>query len=189
MRRITVFNNISLDGYFTGENDDMSAFHRQHDAEWAEWVSGNASGGAGGTFLFGRKTYEQMRSFWPTPQAAQQMPVVADSMNRTEKLVVSRTLSDPGWANARVIGGDLVDEVTKLKAGAGSDILIMGSGSIVAQLTKARLIDGYTFVIAPFVMGVGRTMFEGVGSLVDLKRTSERAFANGNIVATYELRS
>jgi len=62
----------------------------------------------------------------------------------------------------------------------------MGSGTIVAQLAKAKLIDSYTFAIAPFVIGCGRTLFEGVEESFKLKRVSQRTFENGNIVVTYE---
>ena len=74
----------------------------------------------------------------------------------------------------------------KLKQSAGNDCLVMGSGTIVAQLAQAKLIDSYTFVIAPFVLGRGRTLFEGVEETFKLRRISERAFGNGNVVATYE---
>jgi riboflavin biosynthesis pyrimidine reductase len=113
--------------------------------------------------------------------------LLAAGMEAMEKLVFSRTLREPGWKNARIVNGDLVNEVRKLKQGTGSPMLIMGSGSIVSQLTKERLIDSYTMVIWPIVLGAGRTMFEGVEGIVDLTKVDEKTFANGNIVATYEL--
>ena len=74
MRKLGVFESISLDGFFTDATGDMSWAHTQ-DPEWNAFVSGNASGG--GALLFGRVTYQQMASFWPTPQAAQMLPEVA----------------------------------------------------------------------------------------------------------------
>ena len=67
-------------------------------------------------------------------------------------------------------------------------MVIMGSGTIVAQLTEARLIDSYQFVVNPIVLGNGRTLFEGVTSRLNLQLTSTREFKNGNVVVTYELR-
>ena len=78
MRKLIVFNNVTLDGYFADRNGDMSWAHRQ-DAEWNAFVGGNASGG--GALLFGRVTYELMASFWPTPAAMERAPVVAEGMN------------------------------------------------------------------------------------------------------------
>ena len=184
MRRLNVFNSISLDGFFTDAKNDMSFFHKS-DPEWVKFSSENAQGGRG-VLLFGRVTYELMASFWPTEHAKKQMPDVAEGMNRMEKIVCSRSLQKPEWSNTTLLKGDLVTEVRKLKAGSGDPILILGSGTVVSQLTQAKLIDAYTFVIVPMVLGAGRTMFEGVTERCELKRTSERAFQNGNIVATYE---
>lgn len=186
MRKVSVFNSITLDGFFTDRNGDMSCFHRRADDEWNRFTSHNAASGARNSFLFGRTTYEMMRSFWPTAQARQMMPEVSAAMERTEKIVASRTLTDPGWTNARVVHQDLAGEVRRLKETGSADLLIMGSGSLVAQLTKERLIDTYTFVIWPFVLGAGRTMFEGVEGIVDLVKVDEKQFGNGNIVVTYQ---
>ena len=93
MRKVTVFNNISLDGFFTTPGGDMSVFHSNTDAEWAKFSADNASGGKA-TLLFGRKTYDQMASFWPSAEAKKLMPEIAEGMNRLEKIVFSRTLKE-----------------------------------------------------------------------------------------------
>ena len=83
---------MSLDGYFTDANGDMSwAYNPNKDEEWNAFVANNAKGG--GTLLFGRITYELMASYWPTHQASKNNPVVAEGMNRAQKVVFSRTLS------------------------------------------------------------------------------------------------
>jgi dihydrofolate reductase len=187
MRPLTVFNNVSLDGYFVDAKGDMSWAHEAGagDPEFEEYTASNARGGEG-TLLFGRKTYEMMESFWTTDEAKQQMPDIAEGMNRLEKVVFSRTLRKTSWNNATLLSGDLVIEVTALKERGSDPITIMGSGTIVAQLAKADLIDRYTFVIVPVVLGAGRTLFEGLSRKITLKRTSERLFASGIVVATYE---
>lgn len=190
MRKLTVFENVSLDGYFVDGQGSMAWAHAAAagDPEWARFTSENARGGRG-PLLFGRKTWEMMAGFWPTDAARQAMPEVAEGMARMEKLVVSRTLKEPGWTNARVLQGELVPAVKALKEETGAPILVMGSGSIVAQLARAGLVDAYTLVIVPVALGHGRTLFEGLETPISLRRTSERAFANGNLVATYEPRS
>lgn len=183
MRKLTVFNQVSLDGYFTDADGDMGWAHRS-DPEWDTFVADNASH-AGGMLLFGRVTYEMMASFWPTPMARAQMPVVADGMNTLPKVVFSRTLREVTWANTRLVTTGLVDEVRALKQGDGKDIAIMGSGTLVSQLTDAGLIDEYQIVVNPIVLGGGRTLFEGVKSRRALKRIRTRPFENGNVVLTY----
>lgn len=183
MRKIQAFEHVSLDGFFTDANGDMSWAHKQ-DEEWNDFSNSNASGS--GELLFGRMTYEMMAAFWPTPQAAQMLPEVAASMNAMRKTVFSRTLEKVTWENARLMNGDVATEVRKLKQRAGPDIVILGSGSIISQLTQARLIDGYQIVVNPVVVGGGRTLFQGVADKVRLNLIKTRSFRNGNVVMWYE---
>lgn len=182
MRTLNVFNSVTLDGYFTGPGGDMSWAHR-NDPEWIAFTQSNARGD--GMMLFGRKTYDMMMSFWPTPAAMQMMPEVANRMNSAQKLVFSRTLTEVTWENTKLVSGDIVEAVRKLKAESGMDMLLMGSGEIISQLTAAKLIDGYQIVTVPVIIGSGRTMFEGVTERVNLERTKTQSFSNGNIVTWY----
>jgi dihydrofolate reductase len=84
------------------------------------------------------------------------------------------------------VKGDLTTEVRKLKREPGPNMTIMGSGSIVAQLADAGLIDEYQIVVSPLVLGNGRTLFEGVKKKLPMKLTKSRAFGNGNVVLCYE---
>ncbi len=183
MARLIVYNAVSLDGYFTGPNGDLSWGHSP-DAEWQGFVEDNAKGG--GQLLFGRITYEMMRSFWPTPQAANSYPIVAERMNNLPKVVFSRTLEKATWNNTTLVKDDLAGEVRKLKRGSGPHLVIMGSGSIVSQLAQQGLIDEYQLVLCPVVLGKGRTMFDGLSEKVALKLTKTRAFRNGNVLLCYE---
>jgi dihydrofolate reductase len=184
MRRLVVFNSVTLNGYFTGKNGDLSWAHKDGDPEWNDFVSGNASGS--GPLLFGRVTYEMMVSFWPTPAGMESFPEVAKGMNSAPKIVFSRTLDKVSWNNTKLVKGDLVTEVRKLKKESGEPITILGSGSIVSQLTQAGLIDEYQFVVNPIVLDEGRSMFDGVKKSVTLKQTATRTFGNGNVLLSYE---
>lgn len=186
MRKLTVFNSVSLDGYFSDSHGDMSWAHRQ-DGEWGAFVSENASGG--GVLVFGRVTYDLMAGYWPTAAALQGNPVVAERMNNLPKIVFSRTLDRASWNNTRLIKGDIVAATRQLKREPGPDMVILGSGSIVAQLTDARLIDEYQLVLCAVVLGGGRTMFEGVRHKLDLALKQARTFGNGNVVLWYEPRA
>ena len=183
MRKLMVFNSVTIDGYFTDKNGDMSWAHKQ-DPEWDDFVANNAK--SGGELLFGRLTYDLMVSFWPTPAAAQMFPDVAKGMNEAPKVVFSRTMDKASWNNTRLFKGDLENEVQKLKAEPGDQLVLMGSGMIVSQLAQAELIDEYQIVLNPIVLGGGRTMFEDVKNKLNLKLTNTRTFKNGNVVLTYE---
>ena len=184
MRKILVFDHVSLDGFFTDERNDMSWAHKR-DEEWNAFSSSNARGEA--ELLFGRVTYEMMASFWPTAEAARMLPDVSAGMNRMKKHVASRTLRNVGWQNSELLDGDLVAAAARLKQQPGPDVLILGSGSIVSQLTEARLIDEYQIVLSPIVLGRGRTLFETVKEKRPLELKSTRSFKNGNVVLSYVL--
>jgi len=185
VRKLIVFNHVSLDGYFVDQNGDMSWAKADHqDAEWDAFVTENASGG--GTLVFGRITYEMMAGFWPTPFAIEKMPIVAEGMNSMPKVVFSRTLDQASWNNTKLVKGDLAAEVRKMKQEPGEGMAILGSGSIVSQLAREGLIDEYHVVVNPIVLGQGRTMFDGVKEKLNLKLTKTRAFGNGNVFLCYE---
>jgi dihydrofolate reductase len=107
-------------------------------------------------------------------------------MNAMRKTVCSRTLRAVAWQNTTLLGGDLPTEVRRLKEQSGPDIVILGSGSIVSQLSEARLIDEYQIVLNPTVLGRGRTLFETVADRLSLRLTKARSFQNGNVVLWYE---
>jgi dihydrofolate reductase len=183
MPKLVVYNSVSLDGYFTDTHGDMSWAHKR-DPEWQAFVSENASGG--GQLLFGRVTYDLMASFWPTPLAAQSNPIVVERMNNMPKFVFSTTLDKASWNNTTLLKGDLPAQVRRLKRQPGPNIVVMGSGSIVAQLAAAGLVDEYQIVLNPLVVGDGRTLFEGVKKKLPMKLARSRAFGNGNVVLFYE---
>lgn len=183
MARVIVFNQVSVDGLFATPDGDVSWAHR-HDPEWNDFVGKNAGGG--GRLLFGRVTYDMMVAYWPTPAAAKNDPAVAAGMNALPKIVFSRTLKNVSWNNTTLVKDDLEAEVRKLKKDKGEDIVILGSGSIVAQLTNARLIDEYQLITVPVVLGHGRSLFDGVAGPLPLRRVRSRTFENGNVLNGYE---
>ncbi len=183
MRKLIVFNQVSLDGYIADGHGDMSWAHKD-DPEWNAFAAENASGE--GVLLFGRVTYDLMASYWPTPAALKNAPAVAEGMNRMQKVVFSRTLKKPAWQNTTLVKGDIAAAVRKMKNEQGPGMVILGSGSIVSQLTQAGLIDEYQIVVNPVVLGTGKTMFAGIKEKVTLKLTSTRAFGNGNVVLSYQ---
>jgi dihydrofolate reductase len=181
MATVGAFISLSLDGCYSDANGDMSWAHTQ-DPEQAEFTSQNARGGSG--LLFGRITYDMMRSFWPSPQAAEMMPDVAASMNALPKFVASRSLKSADWSNTTVLGGDLISDVKKLKA-SGPDLTILGSGSIVAQLATAGLLESLDVMLVPVSLGGGKRLFDGMPRSLGWKREDVRQFSNGNVFLRY----
>jgi dihydrofolate reductase len=182
MRRVTVFNLVTVDGYFAGKDGDIS-WHNV-DEEFQELAE--EASNSGDTLLFGRVTYELMAGYWPTEEAIKDDPVVAAGMNKAEKIVFSRTLAKADWNNTRLVKGDMISEVRKLKQQSGKDLTVLGSGSIVSQLAQAGLIDEYQILLNPVAIGGGKTMFEGIKEKINLRLTKTRTFSNGNVLLCYE---
>lgn len=185
MRKLIAFNHVTLDGYFVSATGDFRWAHKGNDdPEYSAFVAENASGG--GQLLFGRVTYELMASYWPTPLAGQHDPAVAKGMNSMSKVVFSRTLTHAAWNNTRLVKGDLVSEIRKMKNESGPGMAILGSGSIISQLALEHVIDEYQMIVDPVALGKGRTMFDGITEPLNLKLTKTRTFGNGKVYLCYE---
>ena len=127
-----------------------------------------------------------MASFWPTPMAAKNMPEVADGMNKSEKIVFSKTLKNATWNNTRIIKNNIVEETKKLKSNSSKNMTILGSGTILTQLAEAGLVDTYMFMLDPLALGDGTPIFKGIGIKLELKLTETRSFKSGRLLLTYE---
>lgn len=182
MRRLRVFESISVDGYFTDAHGDMGwAYGAEPDPEFDAWVGANA--GSGSELVLGRKTHDMMAAYWPTALAAAQMPEVAAGMNAATKHVATRTAGwASAWAHTRRLDGDLVAAVRALKESPGADLTVLGSGEVAAQLGRAGLVDEYQLVSIPVALGAGRTVFGGPRPL---RRIDARTFPKGRVVVTY----
>jgi dihydrofolate reductase len=89
------------------------------------------------------------------------------------------------WSNTSVLNGDLASEVKKLKAAPGPDMVILGSGSIVAQLSELKLLDGLQLVVNPVAFGDGRKLMEGLKANLPWQLKRSRTFANGAVFLDY----
>ncbi|HLL23004.1 MAG TPA: dihydrofolate reductase family protein [Kofleriaceae bacterium] len=183
MRCVSVFQQVSADGYFVTRDGDSSWTHAgPHDPALDAFVQDNARDES--VLVFGRKTYELMASFWPTPLAAQQMPEVAARMNELPKLVFSTSLTEARWQNTELVAEDPVATIRARKREPGPPLTIMGSGTIIAQLARAGLLDEVQLLVIPIVLGSGRSMFDG--SSLALTLVEHRTFeASGRVFTRY----
>lgn len=181
MAKLISFVFVTLDGYYKGPGEDIS-WHR-HGREENEYAAEGLR--SEGTLLFGRVTYEMMARYWPTPDAARDNPVVAAGMNRAAKVVFSRSLKKVEWPNTRLLKGAPAEEVPKLKAAAGKDMTLLGSGSVLTQLAEAGLIDEYQVMVDPVAIGDGTPLFKGLKRKLDLELVASRAFPSGTVLLTY----
>lgn len=137
--------------------------------------------------LLGRKTFEDMRGYWPLQ--ADDTSGTADYLDRVDKYVVSSTLGDPDWKHTTVLRGNVLDEVRALKAASSDhDIVVTGSMRLVAALVPSGLIDEYRLSVYPFVVSEGQRLFAGA-ALGALELVEATAFRSGVVLQRYRPRS
>lgn len=195
MSRVVVMNHVTLDGVMQGpgrpDEDTRGGFSH---GGWASQsaMPGDAAGKAMGErmaaggglagWLFGRRTYEDLLSYWNRQPDSPFGPL----LNSAPKYVASTTLTDPlPWPNSTLLRGDIADAVGRIKAQSDGVLAIMGSGELIGSLMVADLIDEYLLMIHPLVLGTGRRLFpENV--YVPLRLTDGVTTATGVVIATYE---
>jgi len=182
MRKLFAFNMVTLDGFFEGSNHDISWHHV--DEEFNQFAIEQTS--TVGAILFGRVTYEGMASYWPTPAAQADDPVVANLMNTLPKVVFSRTLQKAEWNNTRLIEGDMGEEVLKMKQAPGHDLAVFGSANLLSSLMQLDLVDEHRVMVNPVLIGSGTPLFQNIAQKVNLKLVKTRVFESGNVLLYYQ---
>jgi dihydrofolate reductase len=187
MGTISVFDHVTVDGFFAGPRGEIDWFKAiAKDDEYEEYTHSAAQSGA--TLVFGRKTYEMMKSYWPTPAAIASDPGMARVLNDSPKIVFSKTLRDvkdePNWKNVTVLRDIEPADITRRKKQDDAGFTILGSGTIVQQLAKLGLIDEFQLGVVPVVLGAGRSLFEDLGE-TELELVETRTFKNGIVLLTY----
>jgi dihydrofolate reductase len=133
-------------------------------------------------YLFGRKTYEIMASYWPSVPADDPF---GQHLNPTRKYVASRSLKSAEWNNSTVIKGDVVEEVAKLKEQPGKNITVLGSGDLVQTLINNDLVDTYVLTLYPIVLGGGKRLFRDDNQVRNLKLVESTPTTTGGMILVY----
>jgi len=179
MRKVIVWNMMTLDGYFEGP--------KPWEIDWHEYVWGEElerfsldQAQEVGTLLFGRKTYEGMAGYWSTATGE-----VAEFMNSIPKVVFSNTLETAGWSKTRLVKGSAEEELARLKQEPGKDLFIFGSAKLTGSLRKQGLIDEYRIGLNPLVLGGGTPMFKPSEERMRLKLLDARPMQSGVVLLRY----
>ena len=192
MGRLIVTTNITLDGVMQGpghpDEDRRDGFDR---GGWATPYSDEVLAremGAGmartGAMLFGRRTYESFYDAWAHRTDGNPF---TEMMNKVDKYVASRTLTEPlSWQNSTLLEGDATSAVAFLKERIDGDVAVIGSGNLVQSLARAGLVDEYTLVIHPLVLGTGHTLFPAGAPAAGLELVRCVPTPKGVIIATYQ---
>jgi dihydrofolate reductase len=137
-----------------------------------------------GAFLFGRRTYEIVASYWPN--APEQEQAIAGSLNTKPKYVASTTLTEPiEWQNSTLLQGDVAEALGALRQKQGANLHVIGSTELVQTLTEQSLVDEFRLVIGPLLLGGGKRIFGADGALRPLRLVHSQVTTTGAMLATY----
>lgn len=132
-------------------------------------------------FLLGRRTWEGHAVF----ETFEEGDPFGDLMKAMPKYVVSTTLeSADAWRNSTVIRANVMDEVRKLKAQEGKSIYLDGSSVLAHALAEEGLVDEYSLLVYPLVLGPGKRVF-AAGARVELTLLETRTFPSGVVLMRY----
>lgn len=174
MRKLIVSMMVSVDGFTEGSNKELDYFTdndelMQYFDELTDAVD---------IFIFGRKSYDLLKEYWPTVQGP-----FADKMNTKPKLIFSRNLQQTEW-NGKVVK-DIPGIINDLKKQPGKDLVLFAGADLVAAFREANLIDEYRIMVYPVVLGGGSPFFQRVNEVLPLKHAATRTFKGGNVLLTY----
>jgi dihydrofolate reductase len=183
--RIVVTEFVSLDGVMEGPAGDDD-FVR---GAWSFEVDRGEEGDKfkldetreAEALLLGRRTYEGFAAAWPSRDGE-----FADKFNNMPKYVVSSTLEDPEWNNTTVLGGDLEEEVSKLRGEREGDIVVHGSAQLVHALVENDLVDELRLMVFPVVLGTGKHVFGETSDKKRLRLASSKTVGDGVNILVYE---
>ena len=178
MRKVIVSEFVTLDGVMEGPDKWQLQFWNEEAAKFKfdELFASDA-------LLLGRVTYQEFAAAWPSMTDEEGF---ADRMNSLPKFVVSTTLEEVEWNNARLIKGNIAEEVSKLKQQPGQDILIAGSADLVNTLMQHDLIDEYRIMLHPVVVGSGKRLFRDGSDTKVLRLVETKTFSSGVVVLSYQ---
>jgi len=191
MGKVVTFTHVTLDGVMQApgrpDEDTRGEFgFGGWEVRFADEVmAGVAAEGMAteSALLFGRRTYEDFAGFWPNQP---QPNPFTDILNRSQKYVASRTLSESlPWGNSTLLRGDAGEAVAELKARSDRDLVVLG-GDLIQTLMRHNLIDEYMLLIHPLVLGTGRRLFVDGGPPATLRLVDTKNTRTGVIIATYQ---
>ncbi|MBF6238067.1 dihydrofolate reductase family protein [Nocardia otitidiscaviarum] len=182
MRDLIVTENITVDGVIDAAGGWFTVAAGPDQSDQVEAV--RAQFAACDAVVFGRKTFEEMRGYWPTVVDTDTTGV-AEYLNKVHKYVPSRTMTEPGWDNSTVLSGPLADEIRALKEAPGSDIVVTGSIGVVHQLVAAGLVDEFRLFTHPVVLGRGARLFPDGTAIPELRLAETTAFRSGVVLLRY----
>lgn len=183
MRKLIMWNVVTLDGFFEGEKNWDLSFH---ELVWGKELEdfSNEQLKSADMLVFGATTYKGMADYWTKAEGDAVEGAIAAYMNKLPKVLCSRKLKTADWNNTTIVR-DAAVEIPKLKQQGNGTMFVFGSGNLSESLMKAKLFDEYRVCIAPVFLGKGKLLFNQGTPHEKLKLLETRPLATGGIIVRY----
>lgn len=186
MRTLKLQMQTSIDGLVAGPDGEMDWMVWDWDDDLKKFVDQITD--PVDCILLGRKLAGGFISHWTSVAADPEHPEhdAGKKFSNTPKKVFSKSLETSAWENAEVVGGDLVQEVEKLKEADGGDLIVYGGATFVSSLLRESLVDQLYLFVNPVVLGAGMPIFKQMPSPADFELKAARSYPCGIAVLVYE---
>ncbi len=196
MKKLILRMSVSLDGFMAGPSNNLEWLFPSMSDEGKQWISEHLS--RAGAHLMGSHTYADMACYWPKsndllapcmndiPKVVFSQRSVSSILERTTQALTDASAATPidpsiakSWAAPRIVSGNLADEIARLKAEPGKDLVAHGGVAFARSLVASSLVDEYWLIVAPVALGRGQGLFSELPQPQHFERVSSTSFASG----------
>ncbi len=185
MRKVRVFEHISLDGVIQHGGDEDGGFpYGGWTTPYRSPAGAQAAADAQGErfdFLLGRRTYDIWSAYWPRVKGGP----FADGMNAATKYVATHRQDGLEWGPVETLGGDIAQGVRQLKSQDGPDLIVWGSSTLTSVLLDQGLVDEVVLIVYPVLLGRGKRLLSDRFDARELALVSTKATPTGVLINTY----
>jgi len=185
MRKVSIFEHISLDGVIQHGGDEDGGF------PYGDWTvpyrtpaGAQALAEAYGKrfdFVLGRRTYDLWSGVWPKVKGGP----FADGINAATKYVATHSAQGLAWGPVETLGADVAEGVRRLKSSDGPDLIVAGSSTLTPVLLDQGLADEVVLIVYPVLLGRGKRLFSDRVGARELALVSTKATPTGVLLNTY----
>lgn len=182
MRKIRIFEHISLDGVIDHDEDyEYGAWTAPYRTQYGLELVTQAYG-TGYDLLLGRHTYDAWAGFWPKAGSSP----MADGVNNATKYVVTHRPESLEWGPVGDLSEDIVESIRNLRSTDGPDLIVSGSASVASMLLDHGLVDEVVLIIYPVLLGRGKRFFADTVDARELAFVSSQSTPTGLLINTYK---
>ena len=185
MRKLRIFEHISLDGVIQHSADENSFPYSDWSGPYRTPAGRDllvAMYGENFDLLMGRRTYDGLSAVWPKAPSSP----MSDRLNAAKKYVVTHRPESLEWGPFEGVGPDLVEGIRRIKASGGRDLLLFGSSTLTSPLLEHGLVDEVVLLVDPVLLGTGKRIFAEGTPARSFELASSKALPSGIVINSYK---